>query len=215
MHLNGDQHFTTLIHYGTKNQRDSNWSFCTPAITVGYQRWWLPDEINKPYENRPAHGLPNTGEYLDGFENKIYVYAIGNPSGSDNPNRYKQADIRSSGFSIVRIDTQDRTYTCESYRFLAVLSNGSQKEDFFPGFPHTIRQFENYGRKPAGYLDSYKSHYENAVIKVFSEKSGELVYAVRTQGREFQPWVFEEDSYTVKIGIRTGTDGRRSQSRKF
>ena len=38
-----------------------------------------PDEVNMPHRNRPKHGLSNTGEYLDGFGNKIYVYAVGNP----------------------------------------------------------------------------------------------------------------------------------------
>jgi phosphodiesterase/alkaline phosphatase D-like protein len=71
LHINGDQHLTTLIQYGVDQQRDSNWSFCTPAITVGYQRWYRADEIGRPYENRPAHGMANTGEYLDGFGNKF------------------------------------------------------------------------------------------------------------------------------------------------
>ena len=67
LHINGDQHLTTLVQYGVDEQRDSCWSFCTPAISAGYPRWWRPDEVGMTHESRPSHGLPNTGEYLDGF----------------------------------------------------------------------------------------------------------------------------------------------------
>jgi len=61
LHINGDQHLTTLAQYGAEKQRDSIWSFCTPAIAAGYPRWWRPDELAMPHANRPQHGLPDTG----------------------------------------------------------------------------------------------------------------------------------------------------------
>ncbi|MFN9913847.1 MAG: alkaline phosphatase D family protein, partial [Pirellulaceae bacterium] len=79
LHINGDQHLTSLVQYGVDQQRDAGWSFCTPAIAVSYPRWWRPDELQMPHTDRPQHGLPNTGEFLDGLGNKLYVYAIGNP----------------------------------------------------------------------------------------------------------------------------------------
>ncbi|MCA9133423.1 MAG: alkaline phosphatase D family protein, partial [Planctomycetales bacterium] len=79
LHINGDQHVTTLVQYGSDSQRDSCWSFCPPAIAVSYPRWWRPDELGMPHKNRPAHNLPNTGEFVDGLGNKVYVYAVGNP----------------------------------------------------------------------------------------------------------------------------------------
>ncbi len=42
LHVNGDQHLGTLVQYGVEKQRDANWSFCTPAIAVGYPRWVAP-----------------------------------------------------------------------------------------------------------------------------------------------------------------------------
>ncbi len=87
LHINGDQHLTTLAQYGVDKQRDSNWSFCTPAISAGYPRWWRPDEIQMPHANRPKHGQDNTGEYLDGLGNKAYIYAVGNPQVGKAPNR--------------------------------------------------------------------------------------------------------------------------------
>lgn len=200
LHVSGDQHLTTLLQYGVDEQRDSNWSFCTPAITVMYQRWWLPDELGLPYKNRPAHGLPNTGEYLDGLDNKAFVYALGNPEGNRDPDRLRQAHIRASGFAIVRLDHEARTYTCESYKFSVDVTD-DKPGDQFPGFPHTIEQLENYGRRPFGYLQDYNvAGREHPAIKVYDEKTGELLYALRARDDRFGPWVFGDGKFTVKIG---------------
>lgn len=147
LHINGDQHLTSLTQYGVEKQRDSNWSFCTPAISVGYPRWWKADALKMPYENRPAHGLADTGEYLDGFGNKIFVYTIGNPM--DNPrkvskNRYEMAHNKGSGFGVVTIDTEKKTYTMECYRFLIDATDG-KPDNQFSGWPVTIHQEENRG----------------------------------------------------------------------
>jgi len=69
-HICGDQHVPSIVHYGIEEFRDAGWAFCTPAIAVGYSRWFRPDEINIPARNRPEHGFANTGEYTDAFGNK-------------------------------------------------------------------------------------------------------------------------------------------------
>ncbi|MEZ6057937.1 MAG: alkaline phosphatase D family protein [Planctomycetaceae bacterium] len=144
LHINGDQHLTTLVQYGVDKQRDSNWSFCTPAIAVGYPRWWRPDELNMPHEHRPAHNLPNTGEFIDGLGNKAYVYAVGNPEVGQKKHRYELAHQKGSGFGLVTIDTEKKTYHIESFRFLIDATDG-KPENQFPGWPVTIHQDENAG----------------------------------------------------------------------
>jgi hypothetical protein len=144
LHINGDQHLTTLAQYGVDKQRDSMWSFCTPAIAVGYPRWWRPDEINMPHVKRPAHGLPNTGEFLDGFGNKVYVYAAGNPKVSKAKNRYEKAEEKGSGFGFITFDTVKKTYFIEAFRFLIDATDGKASNQF-PGWPVTIQQAENRG----------------------------------------------------------------------
>ena len=144
LHINGDQHLTSLSQYGVDQQRDSCWSFCTPAISAGYPRWWRPDEMNMPHENRPEHGHENTGEYLDGFGNKVYVYAVGNPVVGKDKNRYKKAHEKGSGFGLVTIDTAAKTYHLDSFRFLIDATDGNEKNQF-PGWPVTIAQKENSG----------------------------------------------------------------------
>ena len=144
LHVNGDQHLTSLSQYGVEQQRDSNWAFCTPAIAAGYPRFWLPDEIGVPHQNRPAHGLANTGEFLDGLGNKVHVYAVGNPEPASLKHRYELAHQKGSGFGLVTIDTAAKTYHIESFRFLIDATDGKASNQF-PGWPVTIRQAENRG----------------------------------------------------------------------
>ena len=144
LHINGDQHLTTLCQYGVEKQRDSFWSFCTPAISAGYPRWWLPDEVGMPHEDRPQHGLPNTGEFVDGFGNLVYVYAVGNPEVGTMKNRYELAHQKGSGFGMVTIDTEAKTYHLESFRFLIDATDGKASNQF-DGWPVTIQQQENGG----------------------------------------------------------------------
>ncbi|MGI9466632.1 MAG: alkaline phosphatase D family protein [Rubripirellula sp.] len=144
LHINGDQHLTTLSQYGVDKQRDSMWSFCTPAIAAGYPRWWRPDEVGMPHQKRPTHGLENTGEYLDGFGNMIYVYAVGNPEVGTKKNRYEKAHQKGSGFGVVTVDTDEKTYQIDCFRFLIDAGDG-KPENQFTGWPVTIRQQENAG----------------------------------------------------------------------
>ncbi|MDB4386344.1 alkaline phosphatase D family protein [bacterium] len=144
LHINGDQHLTTLSQYGVDKQRDSNWSFCTPAIAAGYPRSWLPDEVGIPHQNRPTHNHDNTGEYLDGCGNKVYVYSVGNPVKGVDKNRYKKAHQKASGFGLVTIDTEAKTYHLDCYKFAIDATDGNP-ENQFPGWPVVIHQSENRG----------------------------------------------------------------------
>ncbi|KAA5546991.1 twin-arginine translocation pathway signal [Roseiconus nitratireducens] len=149
LHINGDQHLTSLVQYGVEKQRDSFWSFCTPAIAAGYPRWWRPDEVGMPHQHRPKHGLPNTGEYRDGLGNLVYVYAVGNPEVASKKNRYERAHQKASGFGLVVIDTEAKTFTINSYRFL-IDATEDHPDHQFPGWPVVIYQDENAGQNRLG-----------------------------------------------------------------
>lgn len=145
LHINGDQHLTTMTQYGSARQRDANWSFCTPAIAAGYPRWWRPDEIEgMTHQNRPSHGREHTGEYLDGFGNKVYVYAVGNPKVGTEKHRYDLAHQKASGFGLITVDTDEKTYLCESFKFLVDATDGNP-DNQHPGWPVTIHMDENGG----------------------------------------------------------------------
>ncbi|MEO0415389.1 MAG: alkaline phosphatase D family protein, partial [Verrucomicrobiota bacterium] len=149
LHINGDQHLTSLSQYGVEKQRDSNWAFCTPAIAAGYPRSWLPDSVDMPHANRPAHGIPNTGEYLDGFGNKTYVYAVGNPEKGSEKHRYDLAHQKASGFGFITFDTEAKTYYLESFKFLIDATDGKASNQF-PGWPVIIHMDENAGDNRIG-----------------------------------------------------------------
>ncbi|MGL6312776.1 alkaline phosphatase D family protein [Vibrio sp. WXL103] len=144
LHICGDTHLASLSQYGVKKQRDSNWAFAVPAIAAGWQRYWVPDSVGIKRENVPAHGLPHTGESTDAFGGKNYVYAVANPVVGKSANRYVHANEKGSGFGLVEFDTQNLTYTCTAYRFLADISDGSL-DNIYQGWPVTIEQKENRG----------------------------------------------------------------------
>ena len=96
------------------------------------------------HENRPAHGIENTGEYFDGFGNRVYVYAVGNPKVGKLKHRYELAHQKGSGLGLVTIDPAAKTYTLDAYRFLIDVNDG-KPENQFPGWPVTIHQAENRG----------------------------------------------------------------------
>ncbi|QNN24954.1 twin-arginine translocation pathway signal [Planctomycetales bacterium ZRK34] len=201
IHLNGDQHLTTMLQHGVDVPREGFWSFSAPAICSIYQRWWRTDELKRPYTDRPAHNIPNTGQYRDGFGNLIYMYALGNPpgTGKGTPNRYAWAEDRGGGFGLLRVDRDKRTYTCESYRFMIDLKKPGPNMQY-PGFPHTIKQTDNLGLSITGRLPKIKyDAIANPVLKVYTA-DGDLVYAIRLTENEVEPWVYADGEYTVKLG---------------
>ncbi len=145
LHICGDTHLASLSQYGVDSQRDSNWAFCTPAISAGWPRWWNPDGIGLKVNNRPNHDLAQTGEYLDSFGNKSYVYAVENPIVSKASNRYIKAHEKCSGFGYIEFDTEALTYKVAAYRFLIDVKDGNPNNQF-SGWPVTIHKDENIGK---------------------------------------------------------------------
>jgi len=199
-HICGDQHLPSLIQYGIDGFRDAGWSFCTPAIAVGYSRWFRPDELGLPVSKRPPHSYPNTGEYTDAFGNKNYVYAIGNPGDFGGiQNRYEFQQQKSAGLGFVIFDTETRDITMESWHFLSDVLH-PEAANQHPGWPKTISQMDNYGRDAKAWLPLLKIKGESdPVVEITNQASGELEYIVRINGNEFVPKVFSEDKYTIKV----------------
>jgi hypothetical protein len=200
-HINGDQHLPFMVQYSVDEVRDGGWTFCTPAISTGYPRWGQPDAVNVPFTDRPAHGLPNTGCYRDGFGNTNYIYAVGNPTDDFNleKNRYLKAHKKASGFGLVTFDTSARTIKMEAIRFLADLGVES-KENTYPGWPLTIGQDDNDGRRAFGYLPRLQFKESDQVVRVINEETNEMVKSIRVKGNEYIPPVYSLARYTLVIG---------------
>lgn len=202
LHINGDQHLSTLVQYGLDNYRDAGWSFNTPAICNFYMRWFLPDELGIPVVDRPKHNYPNTGKYTDAFGNKNYVYAVGNPGKItvDKSSRYGNAQLRVSGFGMITFNKQERTIKMDSWRFLADVKNPNPVRDQFPGWPLTISQYDNLGMGAENILPEIIVNKENQLIRIVNEETSEVVNIFRIHGDRIQPKLFESGTYTVLIG---------------
>lgn len=199
-HICGDQHLPTMQQYGIDEYRDGSWVFCTPAIAVGYQRRFLPDMLGWPVIDRPEHGNANTGSYTDVFGNKNFIYAVGNPDETtDDPNRYIRAQKCASGYGLIRFNCVDRIIESNAYHFLADLDKNFPPQQF-PGWPKTISQFDNYGKTAVAFLPELVIKGDADPVVEISDDLNNLVSIVRIKGNNFQPKVYKQGKYQLRIG---------------
>ncbi|MEM6318195.1 MAG: alkaline phosphatase D family protein [Bacteroidota bacterium] len=125
VHIGGDQHLATVIHHGINEFEDGPHAFIVPALVNNYySRWWWPED-EKAGKNANA-ALPWTGQYLDGFANKITMKAYVNP----------ESPSSGSGYGLIRFNQQKEEVTFECWpREVDVSTSNAQQ---FVGFPITI-----------------------------------------------------------------------------
>jgi hypothetical protein len=195
--LCGDQHLGTVIHHGIDDWNDAGWSFCVPSIANLYLRWWAPLE---PGKNRQPGMSEECGEFLDGLGNKITLWAVANPSPEENHNKLT---TRAAGFGLVQLDKTTRKITVECWPRNVDITAPDAKP--YPGWPITIDQEDNYGRKAVAYLPTLEIiGAEDPVVQVIDEVDNSVVYTLRINGSSFRPKVFKEGLYTVKVGEGDG-----------
>lgn len=193
-HLCGDQHLAVVVQHGIDEWGDGPFGFTNPAIVnTVYGRWWWPRDEKPGGNPLPDSPLPWTGEYKDGLGNKITMLAYANPPDVTDEKQ------RGDGYGLIRFNKQTRQITFEAWPRFADVRDGDQAQ--FPGWPVTIRAEENDGRKPVAWLPELI--FEGAsdpVVQVIEEKTGEILYTIRVQGDRFQPRVYSEGGYTIRIG---------------
>ena len=192
----GDQHLATTVHHGIDAHDDAGWSLCVPSIANFYPRQWTPSY--KGQNHQP--GMPNyTGRYLDGYGNKVTVWAAANP-GADTGKEPGDLHDKMPGYGIVKFDKVDRTITMEIWPRYADPTDPSTGGQYL-GWPKTIDMFDNYGRKAVAWLPALNvTGMADPVVQIINEKSGEIVYTVRIKGNKFAPKVFAQGLYTIKVG---------------
>ena len=127
LHLAGDQHLATVVRYGIDEFGDGTIAFTSPAVGNTWPRRWMPAE---PGANQKPGAPRYTGDYLDGFLNRITVLAVANPLVTG---RQPAALLdRSPGYAIVRFDPEARRYTLEAWPRWA---DPTRPEQMFPGWP--------------------------------------------------------------------------------
>ncbi|MFQ6130528.1 MAG: alkaline phosphatase D family protein [Armatimonadota bacterium] len=193
-HIAGDQHLASIIHHGIDDWDDACWSFCVPSIANYYLRFWQPPQPGG--NHRP--GMPGyTGEYRDGLGNRITVWAVANPERVGvEPSALHD---RAPGYGLVKFNKATRKITIECWPRYADPTDPQAKQ--YPGWPLTIAQEDNYGRKASAYLPTILAPGEaNPLVQVIDQADGEVVYTLRIRGSSYRPKVFKDGLYTVKIG---------------
>lgn len=141
--IHGDLHFSTLVQQGIDDWEDAGWSFTLPALVTGVRRYWIPEVEG---ENMQP-GLPDyTGRYLDGWGNKITMWAAANPYSfliEDDYQGEGKATLdylreRGHGYGIVRFNKSEFSVTFESWPVYSEFQ-GTDSHEQHPGFPRTVQ----------------------------------------------------------------------------
>lgn len=192
LHVCGDQHLGSTVQYGADEWGDAAYGVCSPALSNIWPRRWFPPQPGKD----PLPGSPrNTGEYVDGFGNKVTVHAVFNPEQMDpEPNPLMD---RSPGFAIVEFGRDDRMIMISVWP----RRGNSQNSQTGPvaGWPVKIHQLDNGWSRTPWVLESVHAEGLHDFCVQVQNASGEIVYTLRIKGDSFVPPVPAEGTYSVKV----------------
>jgi hypothetical protein len=133
LHVTGDQHLGSTGQYGLAAFRDGPWWISTPATANVFPRRWMPETKG----TNPRPGDPReTGDFTDGFGNKITIAAVANPFDIDRePARLFD---RAVGYSILTCDPAAGTVTLANWPYWASPAKAAPDNTPYPGWPITI-----------------------------------------------------------------------------
>ena len=193
VHLAGDQHLGSTIQYGIDAWGDAGYALCVPSVANFWPRRWYPAE---PGANRDPRAPRYTGDFEDGFGNRITVLAVSNPARTDRePTRLHE---RAPGYGIARFERATRHITLEAWPRWADPDAGDAP---YPGWPVTVNQTDNYARAPTAFLPTLAvSGMAHPVVQVVEDASGETVYTLRLATPTFTPGVFADGPHTLYVG---------------
>jgi hypothetical protein len=220
--IHGDQHVGTLTHQGVDDWSDSGWSFAPPGIANGYKRLWDPIE---PGKNRQP-GFPEyTGEFLDGFQNKVNVWAVNNRPDTINPN-FKLSDDSmitrlqgtGSGYGIIKFNTETLETTLENWGPDKNWTPNKNRGQYL-GWPHTLTPQDQYGREAAAHLPNIKvpgQSSQKANAQVLNETTGEIEYTLPVSGGDsLSLKVFDKKAtYTVTLRNTAGEELKKLKKQR-
>lgn len=192
-HIAGDQHLGSTIQYGIDDWNDASWALCVPSVANVFPRRWYPPQ---PGRNRKPGSPKYTGEFLDGFGNKVTVHAVSNPTeaGVEPAALYNRAP----GYGIITFDRDTRKITMANWpRWVDPSQPGARP---YPGWPITIHQFDNGLPSGKWALEPVTAPGPaDPVVQVIDQSKNEIVYTVRIKGTSFTPKVPRDGLYTVKV----------------
>lgn len=134
LHICGDQHLPSVIQYGADEYADGCWCFTVPSLSNIWPRRWWP---SKPLNKAPMPGKPDyCGHFTDGFDNKITVHAVANPTktGNQPSNLYDRA----TGFGVVIFEKADHKITLQCWPRKALPNQQDIQQ--YDGWPFVIEK---------------------------------------------------------------------------
>ena len=195
IHIAGDQHLASTVKYGIDTWGDAPYAICVPSISNYFPRRWFPET---PGKNRTTLQPRNTGDFNDGFGNKMSVLAVANPVISGlQPSRLYD---RSAGYGIIKFNKNTREIEMTNWpRQTDPEAPGAKP---YEGWPIRIAQEDNYSREAVAWLPtlSIEGIVLPPVVKITDEATGDLVYAIRINGNKFRPKVFAKGAYKIEVG---------------
>jgi len=204
-HIAGDQHLGSTVQYGVDEWNDASWAICVPAVSNLFPRRWFPPA---PGRNARAEFPKNTGEYLDGFGNKITVHAVFNPS--QVPIEPFEVNHRAPGYGIIELDKSTRKITAANWaRWTDPSKPGAKPE---AGWPVVIDQLAN--GMPTKLKLAPVDVPDRAIVQVVEESTKEVLYTVRSTGTKFVAGVPRPGNYTLRVLADTGKVARTKSGLK-
>ncbi len=194
VHIAGDQHLGSTIHYGVDAFEDSGLALCVPSVANTFPRRWYPPE---PGEGRLEGAPAYTGRFLDGFGNHMTVHAVSNPHTTGIAP--EGLHDRAPGYGIVRFDRATHRVTLECWPRWA--DPKSEESGQYPGWPISFDQREGYGRTAQSWLPEVHVHGpDSPVFRLRDARSGELIWALRPGGSVLRPWAFSDAPVDLEVG---------------
>ena len=192
VHIAGDQHLGSTVQYGVDNWNDSSFAICVPSVANIFPRRWFPSEEGR---NRQPGAPRNTGEFLDGFGNKVTIHAVSNPQANGiEPTALHQ---RAPGYGIVKFQRAERKIEFANWpRWVDAAEPGAEP---YPGWPIRISQQDSGLPSEFSLPSQIFEGSGEPVVQVVDEASGDVVYTIRAQGREFTPMARRSGTYTVRV----------------
>lgn len=200
-HIAGDQHLGSTVQYGIDEWNDASWAVCVPAVANIFPRRWYPPQ---PGRNAKPHDPRCTGEFLDGFGNRVTVHAVFNPKAVPfEPTALHQ---RAPGYGIIRFHRRTRRITVANWPRWVDAREANARP--CAGWPVEIDQAAN-GMPSAFTLGEVKLPRPDVVVQVLT-MAGEVEYTIRARGDRMTPGVRRQGRYRIRWqnGEEGGSGGR-------
>ncbi|RPD99091.1 hypothetical protein EGM88_04375 [Aureibaculum marinum] len=192
--ITGDTHLGAVAKMGIEKWGDASYNFTTPAIANFWLRWWHP---KTPGKNRDKNAPNYTGDFLDGFKNKITVKAVANPT-LPEIKEGGYLSTRAAGYGIVRYNKPQRTITFECWPRNVDIHKPDAKQ--YPGWPITISQEDNFSIKDGYQLPKLVISKPDQVVTIKEQYTREVISSIRIKGKEYRPKVLHQGEYIILVG---------------